>query len=213
MTDTSNLVAGQDLELQPQCVIGHKYCEDCGPVRVGDHARLRAGAIIYGDVTAGDYFQTGHHVMIREHTTMGDHVVIGTQTVIDGRVTIGDYVKIESQCYIPTHTTIGSRVFFGPGVTLTNDRYPLKQRDQYKPEGPIIEDGVTLGGNVVVCPGVRIGEGSFVAAGAVVTADVPPMSLVVGVPGRVRDLPDHLAERNIALSWMKFLPNEGGVTA
>ncbi|HVC28080.1 MAG TPA: acyltransferase [Gammaproteobacteria bacterium] len=164
--------------------------------------------MIYGDVTAGDDFQTGHHVMIREKTVIGNHVVVGTGTVIDGQVEIGDFVKIESQCYIPTHVRIGNRVFLGPGVTLTNDRYPLKQRDSYRPEGPVIEDGVTLGGHVTVCPGVRIGEDAFVAAGAVVTRDVPARSLAVGVPARIKPLPPHLAERNLALSWRRHLGGE-----
>ncbi|RMD66023.1 N-acetyltransferase, partial [Candidatus Parcubacteria bacterium] len=97
----------------------------------------------------------------------------------------------------------------GPNVTLTNDRYPLKMRDQYRPEGPVIEDGVTLGGGVVVCPGVRIGRDSFVAAGAVVTKNVPPESLVIGVPGEIRPLPEKLRERNMALSWRRFLNEEG----
>ncbi len=175
------------------------------PVRLGLAARIRAGTIIYADVEVGDDFQTGHHVMIRERTVIGHHVVIGTNTVIDGNVVIGDFVKIESNCYIPTHVHIGNRVFLGPNVVLTNDRYPLKMRDQYVPEGPILEDGVTLGGGVVVCPGVRIGHDSFVAAGAVVTKDVPPLSLVVGVPGRIQPLPEKLRERNLALSWRKYL--------
>jgi acetyltransferase-like isoleucine patch superfamily enzyme len=131
--------------------------------------------------------------------------VVGTNTVIDGHVVFGDFVKIESNSYIPTHVTIGSRVFIGPGVVLTNDRYPLKLRDEYKPEGPIIEDGVTLGGGVVVCPGIIIGKGSFVAAGAVVTKDVPPLSLVKGVPGVSTPLPENLRELNVALSWRGYL--------
>ena len=194
-----------DCQIQPGCIVGLRYRADCQPVRLGAGARIRAGSILYADVVAGDDFQTGHHVMIRELTTIGHHVVIGTNTVIDGHVTVGDFVKIESNCYIPTHVQIGSRVFLGPNVTLTNDRYPLKLRDSYVPEGPILEDGVTLGGGVVVVPGVRIGHDAFVAAGAVVTRDVPPLSLVVGVPGRVRPLPEHLRERNLALSWRRFL--------
>lgn len=195
----------EDCSMQPGCVIGLKYSPGCGSVRFGKGARIRAGTIIYGDVSAGEDFQTGHHVMIREKTTIGNHVVIGTNTVIDGEVAIGDYVKIESNCYIPTHVRIGNRVFLGPNVTLTNDRYPLKMRDSYKPEGPVLEDGVTLCAAVVVLPGVTIGKGSFVAAGAVVTKDVPPMSLVIGVPGKVTPLPDKLKGVNLALSWRKFL--------
>lgn len=203
--ETSFWEGGTDCQIHPGCIVGLKYRPDCEPVRLGNRCVIRAGTIIYADVQVGENFQTGHHVLIREKTVIGDHVVIGTNTVIDGNVTIGNFVKIESNCYIPTHVQIGSRVFLGPNVTLTNDRYPLKLRDQYVPEGPIIEDGVTLGGGVVVVPGVRIGQDTFVAAGALVTKDVPPLSLVMGVPGKISPLPEKLRERNLALSWRKYL--------
>jgi len=132
--------AGPDSEIQPGTTLGLVYREGAGPARFGRAARLRTGTIVYGDVETGDFFQTGHHVLIRERTRIGDHVVVGTGTVIDGQVTIGDFVKIESNCYIPTHVEIGSRVFIGPGTTLTNDRYPLKLRDRYRPEGPVLEE-------------------------------------------------------------------------
>ncbi|HEY1261247.1 MAG TPA: acyltransferase [Stellaceae bacterium] len=197
--------AGIDCEVQPGAQVGLRYREGCGPALLGDHAKIRSGAVIYGDVTAGDYFETGHHVLIRAETTIGDHVVVGTNTVIEGHVTIGDFVKIEANCFIPTHCTLGSRVFLGPGVTILNDRYPLKQRATYRPEGCTVDDDATIGGGAVLLPGVRIGAGSFVAAGAVVTKDVPPDRLVVGVPGRVRLLPAGLDEPNMALSWKPYL--------
>lgn len=196
---------GEHCRIDPGCILGYRYKDDAGPCRFGRNARIRAGTILYADVTAGDYFQTGHRAMIREHTRIGDHVVVGTNTVIDGEVEIGDFVKIESQCYIPTHVRIGSRVFIGPGTTLTNDRNPLKHRDTYRAQGPVLEDGVTLGGGVTILPGVRIGEDAFVAAGAVVTRDVPPGSLALGVPARYRPLPHYLEGRNMALSWRAFL--------
>lgn len=199
------LVSGEDCHIQPGCTVGLKYREDCAPVRLGRGARIRTGSVIYADVEFGDDFQTGHNVVIREKTRGGDHIVVGTNTVIDGQVLLGDFVKIESNCYIPTHVRIGSRVFLGPNVILTNDRYPLKMRDEYVPEGPVLEDGVTLCAGVVVCPGVSLGEDSFVAAGAVVTKDVPARSLVVGVPGRASPLPEKLRQRNLALSWRKYL--------
>ncbi|MHB1544403.1 MAG: acyltransferase [Gammaproteobacteria bacterium] len=208
MTCNTRVEHGESFLCDDGCLIGLLYLPEAGPARFGRGCRIRWGTVIYGDVVAGDDFQTGHHVMIREKTNIGNHVVVGTGTVIDGQVEIGDFVKIESQCYIPTHVRIGSRVFLGPGVTLTNDRYPLKQRDSYRPEGPVIEDGVTLGGRVTVCPGIRIGEDAFVAAGAVVTRDVPARSLAVGVPARIKPLPPHLAERNLALSWCRHLGGE-----
>jgi acetyltransferase-like isoleucine patch superfamily enzyme len=203
--EAAYFTGGEDYQIQAGCIVGLKYREGCQPVRLGKGARLRAGTIVYADVVIGDDFQTGHHVLIREKTVIGNHVVVGTNTVIDGQVNIGDFVKIESNCYIPTHVKIGNRVFLGPNVTLTNDRYPLKMRDRYQPQGPVLEDGVTLGAGVVVCPGVLIGQDAFVAAGAVVTKDVPPGTMVMGVPGRFSPLPEKLRERNLALSWMQHL--------
>lgn len=198
-------VSTDGCDIEPGCIIGYRYRPECLPVKFGRSARLRTGTVIYGDVEVGDHFQTGHNVVIREKTTVGDHVVIGTNSVIDGLVVMGNFVKIMTGCYIPTHVVIGDRVFFGPNVTLTNDRYPLKMRETYSPEGPIIEDYVTLAAGAIVCPGVRIGHHSFVAAGAVVTKDVPPYTLAKGVPARFTDLPEELRQPNVALSWRKFL--------
>jgi acetyltransferase-like isoleucine patch superfamily enzyme len=199
---------GQGCIIQKNVILGFKYKAECKRAKIGDNAIIRSNTIIYGDVIVNDNFQSGHNVVIREHSIFGNHIVVGTNTVIDGHVKVGDFVKIESNCYIPTHVTIGSRTFIGPGVVMTNDKYPQKMRDEYQPEGPVIEDGVSLGGGVVVIPAVTIGRGSFVAAGAVVTKNVPPMSLVVGVPGRIYTLPKKLQEFNMAKNWRKYL-NEG----
>lgn len=199
---------GEGANIQPGAVVGLRYKPDAGPAVIGKRATIRAGAIIYGDVEIGDDFQTGHQVLLREKTKIGRHVLLGTQSVIDGQVEIGDFVKIETHVYIPTHVVIGSFVFIGPGVTITNDRYPLKLRDSYVPEGAVLEDGVTIGGGVTIVPGVTIGRDSFVAAGAVVAKDIPPDSLAVGVPARVQPLPDHLRERNMAKAWARVLAAE-----
>ncbi|SRR5581483_5152910 len=192
---------GANCVIQPGAIVGLKYTEGCRPVRLGDNAVIRALTVIYADVEAGDGFKTGHHVMIREMTRFGSKVIVGTGTVIDGTVAVGDRVKIEGLVYIPTHTTIGDDVFIGPKAVLTNDRYPLRLRSQYNPRGPILEDSVSIGGNATILPGVRIGEGALVAAGAVVVRDVPPWTLVKGNPGKVYDLPEKLRERNRALKW------------
>ncbi|MBV8890019.1 MAG: N-acetyltransferase [Alphaproteobacteria bacterium] len=197
--------AGDDCTIQPGTTLGLRYRASCEPAVFGRNCTIRAGTIVYADVRAGDFLQTGHNALIREHTAIGDHVVIGTGTIIDGNVKIGSFVKIESNCYIPTHTRIGHRVFIGPGTVLTNDRYPLKMRADYRPEGPVLEDGVTLGGGVVLLPGIVIGAHSFVAAGAVVTKDVPAGSFAKGVPAAIEPLPAKLRETNMALSWRRYL--------
>ena len=192
---------GQNCKIQENVILGLRYKDDCRKLRIGNNAVIRAFSTIYADVVIGDDLKTGHGVVIRENTRIGSKIVIGSGTVIDGDVEIGDRVKMESQVYIPTHTKIGSDVFIGPSVVLTNDKYPQRMRDQYKPIGPIIEDSVSIGANSTILPGVRIGEGSFVGAGSVVTKDVPPWSLVKGVPGKVYQLPKKLRERNRAKKW------------
>jgi acetyltransferase-like isoleucine patch superfamily enzyme len=132
--------------------------------------------------------------LVREETTLGADVLIGTQAVIDGATTVGDGVSMQTGVYIPRETTIGDRVFLGPNATLLNDPYPVRQDVDLV--GPTLEDGVSVGANATILPGVAVGEGAFVAAGAVVTVDVPPRRLVAGVPGRTRPLPDELTGKN-----------------
>ena len=197
----ANAILGVACFVDPSALVGLRYRHDCHPAVIGDRCVIRALTVVYADVVMGAHVKTGHHVTIREHTRICDYVVVGSGTVIDGNVTIGSYVKIESQVYIPTHTTIGSFVFLGPRVVLTNDKYPLRLRDRYEPRGPILEDNVTVGANATILPGVRIGEGSMIAAGSVVTRDVPPWSLAKGAPARVSPLPDSLRQPNRAKKW------------
>jgi len=192
---------GENVIIQEGAVVGLEYINGCQKAKMGNQGLIRSATIIYADVTIGDNFKSGHHVLIREHTHIGDQVVIGSGTIIDGYTTIGNFVKIESRVYIPTHTTIGNYVFIGPGAVLTNDKYPLRRRDEYEPKGPIIEDNVTIGANATILPGIRIGEGAMVAAGSVVTKDVPPWHLAIGVPARIQPLPEHLKEPNRAKRW------------
>ncbi len=134
--------------------------EDYPGAAIGKNAILRSGTIIYCDVRIGDAFQTGHNVLIREKTVIGDRVAVGTAAVVEGDCTIGDDVRIQSLVYVPTGARIG-----------------------------VLGDDAVIGANATILPGVRVGEGAFVAAGAVVTRDVPPEMLAVGAPARFRALP------------------------
>jgi acetyltransferase-like isoleucine patch superfamily enzyme len=154
---------------------------------IGKNSVIRSGTIVYCDVIAGDFFQTGHNVVIREETRMGDRVSIGTATVIDGHTVIGNDVSLQSRVYIPTNTRIGSHVFIGPNAILTNDRYPPTRIGGL--DGPIIKDYSAIGANATLLPGVCIGEGALVAAGAIVTHDVPDHMMAIGAPAKIRELP------------------------
>ena len=161
---------------------------------IGKNAVIRSQTIIYCEVVIGDDFQTGHNVIIREKTRIGDRVSIGTATVIEGNTIIGDDVNIQSMIYIPTNARIGNRVFIGPNAVLTNDRYPPSGIGGL--QGPHIGDGAAIGANATLLPCVSIGEGSMVAAGAVVTRDVPEHMLAIGSPAKLRDLPSQVKLNN-----------------
>jgi len=155
---------------------------------IGDGAVIRSGSVIYCDVTIGDDFSAGHNVVIREYTEIGDRVMVGSGTIIEGDTVIGDDVRLQSMVYIPTGTAIGDRVFIGPNAVLTNDRYPPARHEDL--DAPVICDGAVIGANSTLLPGVVIGGGGMVAAGAVVTKDVPPGMLAIGVPAGIREMPE-----------------------
>ncbi len=165
--------------------------------RIGRRCHLRSGTIVYEDVVLGDGVETGHNVLIREETRIGDGTIVGTGTVIEGHVAIGRRVRIESRAFIPIGSVIGDDVFIGPCVVLTNDKYPMSR----KLKAPIIEDGAVICANAVILPGVRIGRRAVVAAGAVVTRDVPPETVVMGAPAKPVATRDEYEQRKAA--WEK----------
>ena len=121
-----------------------------------------------------------------------------------------------SHVYVPSRTWFGDHVFVGPGVTFLNSRHPGRLPDVPFPHGATIEDEVMIGGGATILPGVRIGCRSFIAAGAVVTRDIPPRSLVKGCPGRVEPLPARLdvaVDRRLTLQpvdlWHPAMPDLG----
>jgi acetyltransferase-like isoleucine patch superfamily enzyme len=157
---------------------------------MGKRAVLRPGTVIYCDVVIGDNFQSGHNVLIREKTTIGNQTAIGTATIIDGNTKIGNNVSIQSMVYIPTNTTIGDRVFIGPNAVLTNDRYPPSPPGNLV--GPLLKNRAAIGANATILPGVCIGEGSLVAAGSIVTCNVPDNMMAIGSPARIKELPRNI---------------------
>jgi acetyltransferase-like isoleucine patch superfamily enzyme len=184
----------RDQKSGPGTIIGHSYGSDTSPPVIGKNATIRHGSIIYDDVIIGDGFSTGHDVLLREFTEIGDDVLVGTKTVIDGRTDIGSHVSLQTGVYVPSHTTIGDNVFIGPHAVLTNDPFPVRMDTELV--GPTIEDGASIGANATLLPGVTVGKRAFVAAGAVITEDVPPETLAIGVPAIHRPLPDELQGRN-----------------
>jgi acetyltransferase-like isoleucine patch superfamily enzyme len=163
-------------------------------VTVGDNAVIRPGTTVYCDVVAGSCFRTGHNALVREQTTLGDSVLVGTNVVIDGHCVICSHVSIQSNAYVPTNTVIEDHVFLGPCCVLANDKYPV--RVPYELRGPVLRKGATVGANATLLPGVEVGEGAMVAAGAVVTKNVPSWRLAIGCPAKFVELPESLRSLN-----------------
>jgi acetyltransferase-like isoleucine patch superfamily enzyme len=161
---------------------------------IGKNAIIRSNSIIYNDVEIGNNFITGHGVTIREKTKIGNDVLVGTNTVIEGQCEIGNNVSIQSNVYIPTNTVIEDHVFIGPCACFTNDKYPI--RINFDLKGPIIKKGASVGANSTFLSNIEIGEGSMVAAGAIVTMDVPDYFLAIGTPARIKPLPKKLKKLN-----------------
>jgi len=174
--------------------IGVSYKFRSRPPLIGKNPNLRSNTVIYDDVEIGDYFQTGHGVLIREKTRIGNNVLIGTNAVVEGHTEIGSNISIQSNVYIPQNSTIEDYVFIGPCACFTNDRYPL--RNEHPLQGPTIRKGASIGANSTFLSGIEIGERAMVAAGAIVTRDVPPEYLAIGAPAKIKPLPPHFKTLN-----------------
>ncbi len=197
-----NVKLGRNVVIQDGVLIGipsrlflNKDETEWPKTTIGDNGIIRSGTKIYCAVKIGKNFQTGHDVMIREETIIGDNVLVGTNTVIDGSTKIGSNISIQSMVYIATDSIIEDNVFIGPNAVFTNDKYPI--RIKAKLVGPILRKSATVGANSTILPGLEVGEGSVVAAGAVVTKDVPAWCLAIGSPAQIKDLPEDLKKINM----------------
>jgi acetyltransferase-like isoleucine patch superfamily enzyme len=133
----------------------------------------------------------GDQSCVRERVTIGDDVVLGRGSLIENDTTVGALTKIQADAYITAYSTLEDNVFIAPCVVTTNDNYMGRTEKRHEQvRGPTIRRGARVGGGAVLCPGIEVGEEAFVGAGAVVTKDVPPRTLVVGNPARVlREVP------------------------
>ncbi|GIX49590.1 MAG: hypothetical protein KatS3mg131_3801 [Candidatus Tectimicrobiota bacterium] len=148
---------------------------------------VHPSAFIDEDVVIGEGTKIWHVSHILRGSRLGRECNIGQNVVIGPNVTIGNRVKIQNNVSVYEGVTLEDEVFCGPSMVFTNvlnPRSAVPRRHQLRPT--LVKRGASLGANCTVVCGVTIGEYAFVAAGAVVTRDVPPYALVVGAPARVR---------------------------
>ncbi len=147
-------------------------------------------AIVFAGSTIGAGTIIGDQAFVRERTTIGPETVIGRASGVDNNVTVGARVRVQSQAYLTGYSVIEDDVFLGPCAMTTNDDAMGRHPRDFDLQGATLRRACRVGGGAVLLPGVEIGEEAFVAAGAVVTSDVPARKVVMGVPARVvRDVP------------------------
>lgn len=140
--------------------------------------KMGNGVIIGKNVHFGRDIEVWNYVVIGDNTTIGDGTRIGSFCDIGKDVIIGKNSIIQAQVTISNKCKLGNNVFVGPNTSLLNDKFP--HSGCLTPS--IIKDDVVVGGCVTILPNVTIGKNTVVAAGSVVTKDVPPRLVVKGVP-------------------------------
>jgi UDP-2-acetamido-3-amino-2,3-dideoxy-glucuronate N-acetyltransferase len=146
-----------------------------------ESAYVDQGAVI------GEGTKIWHFAHIMSDATIGERCIFGQNTMVAGGVTIGNNVKVQNNVAIYTGTIVEDDVFLGPSCVLTNVTNPRSQVVRHSLyEQTTLKRGATVGANATIVCGTTVGRYAFIAAGAVVAADVPDYALMMGVPARQR---------------------------
>jgi len=127
-----------------------------------------------------------HFVHVCSGASIGEDASLGQGVYVGPGVAIGARCKVQNNVSVYEGVTLEEDVFVGPSAVFTNVTYPrahVPRRHEFKPT--LVKRGATIGANATILCGVTVGEFSMIGAGAVVTKDVPPYALVVGVPAQV----------------------------
>lgn len=154
--------------------------------------RIQPTAQVDETATVGDGTTVWDLAQIREDARLGSGCIVGRGAYVGPGVRIGDNVKLQNYALVYEPAVLGDGVFVGPAAVLTNDHFPrsvnpqgrLKRGDDWEAVAVVVAEGASLGARSVCVAPVRVGRWALVAAGAVVTRDVPDFALVAGVPAR-----------------------------
>ena len=133
---------------------------------------------IITDAAVGEGTRIWHYCNLYK-CRLGRNCKIGSYVEIGEDVSIGDNCKIEAYTFIPKGVTVGDRVFIGPHVVFTNDKWP-KATGEWSESATVVCDDASIGANSTILSGIRIGKGAMVGAGSIITRDVADGALVYG---------------------------------
>lgn len=154
--------------------------------------RIHPTADVSERAEIGDGTSIWHQAQVREGAQLGENCVIGKGAYIDAGVQIGSNCKVQNYSCVYHGATLEDGVFVGPEVVFTNDKFPrainpdgsLKSEADWEVGQTLVKYGAAIGSRSVIVTGVTIGRWALVAAGTVVTKDVPDHGLVMGTPSR-----------------------------
>lgn len=175
-----------------------KSADALPPAAIGDACIVGTSAVIYAGATIGEKVLVADLATIREHVTVGAMTIVGRGVAIENKCTIGTRCKLETGSYVCALSEVGDDCFIAPEAVFTNDNFLGRTKERFKHhKGPTLKRGARIGANATLLPGKIIGEDALVAAGSVVTKDVPARMIVMGSPARVvRPVPaEQLIER------------------
>jgi UDP-2-acetamido-3-amino-2,3-dideoxy-glucuronate N-acetyltransferase len=164
---------------------------------IGDNTMIGSCTVIYRGATIGKKVLIADQASVRERVTIGDETIIGRSAYIENFCEVGARCKIQANAYITAHSKLADDVFISPGVLTSNDNAMARGKERFdKFKGVTVEHGGRIGVGSVVLPGKVIGSEAMVAAGSLVTKDVPARKIVLGAPAKEwKDVPDdHLLE-------------------
>jgi len=156
------------------------------PCMVGDGAVIGSNVVIYAGSMIQDEVLVADFASVREKVSIGRRTIVGRGVAIENDCSIGAFCKLETNAYITAFSLIEDYVFVAPGVLTSNDNYAGRSEERFKHlKGVTVRRGGRVGVGAVLLPGREIQEDGLVAAGAVVTRDVPERQIHAGVPAKL----------------------------
>lgn len=200
-------VIGDNVRIDDNTVIGKQpmrskrsifKSEPVPPATIGSDCLIGAQVVIYAGSQISSNVLIADTAAVRENVTIGEYTIIGRGATVENFCNVGKKCKLETGCYITAYSEIGDYCFIAPKVTTTNDNYLGRTKERFKHfKGVTVRTGGRIGGGAVILPGIEIGEDAVVAAGSVVTRNVPAKQIVVGTPANYfRDVPEEQLLKN-----------------
>lgn len=158
-----------------------------GTIKIGNNCKILGYSVIHFDCIIGNGVLINHNTVLMPDITIGDETYTGSCIVFEPHSKIGKRCGINANSHITGYLEIEDDVFIGPSVTFTNDlKMSYHRRDHGKNlKGAKVEYGARIGAGATIFGHLTIGNNSIVGAGSLVTKDVPPETIVYGIPAKV----------------------------